>query len=182
MARAPAPQFSGVNLFCHLPVPTLMAQQTETTPPEKRLQELGIQLPDAAKPVANYVPWSRTGNLVFVSGQIPVRGGKPVATGKVGDGVSLEEAQEAARVCTLNALGWIRDAAGTLDEVTRIVKLTGYVAAAPNFTEIPQVINGASDLLVEIFGDRGRHARAAVGAAELPLGVPVEIEFIVETG
>ncbi len=159
-----------------------MAQQTETTPPEKRLQDLGIELPPAAKPVANYLPWVKSGDLVFISGQIPVADGKPVATGKVGAEVSLEEAQEAARVCTLNALAWIRDAAGSLDNVKRVVKATGYVAAAPGFVEIPQVVNGCSDFLVEVFGERGRHSRAAVGAAQLPLDVPVEIEFIVEIG
>lgn len=157
-----------------------MAQQTATSPPEKRLEELNITLPSAAKPVANYVPWARTGNLVFVSGQIPIKEGKPVATGKVGTDVDLQKAQEAARLCTLNALSWIRDAAGSLDNVVRVVKVTGYVAAAPGFHEIPQVINGASDLLGEVFGEAGRHSRAAVGAAELPLNVPVEIEFLVE--
>jgi enamine deaminase RidA (YjgF/YER057c/UK114 family) len=159
-----------------------MTQQTETTP-EKRIQELGLVLPSAAKPVANYVPWVRTGDLVFVSGQIPTKDGKPIATGKVGKGVDLETAQEAARVCTLNALTWIREAAGgSLDNVVRVVKVTGFVAAAEGFDQIPQVINGCSDLLGEVFGERGRHARAAVGAAELPLGVPVEIEFLVEIG
>jgi len=145
--------------------------------PEQRLKELGLELPEAPKPVAAYVPTVRTGNLVFVSGQGPFGTG---VTGKVGAGVSVEQAQELARVTCLNGLAQIKAEVGDLSRVTRVVKLTVYVASAPGFGEQPKVANGASELLQEIFGDAGRHARAAVGVSELPFDIPVEIEFVVE--
>lgn len=158
-----------------------MSPETTTTSPEARLKELGIELPQPSNPVANYVPWVKTGNLVFVSGQVPIKEGEVTHTGKVGADVDLATAQEAARVCAINGLIHIRAAAdGNLDNVKRVVRLGGYVAVAEGFTNIPQVINGASDLMVEVFGEAGRHSRAAVGMAELPLGVPVEVDFVVE--
>lgn len=158
-----------------------MTQKMSPAAPEARLKELGLQLPDAPKPLASYVPFVRTGDLVYVSGQVPIRGGQVTHVGKVGAEVDVEAAQEAAAVCAKNALAVLRQAAGgSLDNVVRIVKITGFVAAAKGFTDIPLVVNGASDLLFEVFGEAGRHARAAVGAAELPLGVPVEIELIAQ--
>jgi enamine deaminase RidA (YjgF/YER057c/UK114 family) len=148
--------------------------------PEARLKTLGIELPPPPKPVASYVPAVRSGNLVFLSGQGPVAGGKPIFTGKVGAELSEEEGYKAARATILNSLAVLRGEIGSLDRVRRIVKLTGWVNSAPGFARQPWVINGASDLLVEIFGEAGRHARSAVGANELPLGIPVEIELIVE--
>jgi len=145
--------------------------------PEQRLKELGLELPEAPKPVAAYVPTVRTGNLVFVSGQGPFGAG---VTGKVGADVSIEQAQELARVTCLNGLAQIKAEVGDLSRVTRIVKLTVYVASAPGFGDQPKVANGASELLQDVFGDAGRHARAAVGVSELPFGIPVEIEFVVE--
>src|SRR5215210_4268286 len=144
-----------------------------TQNPEERMQELGVELPEVPRPAASYVPAVRAGNLVFTAGQIRI-------TGKVGDAVSLEEAQHAARLCALNALAAAASEAGGLDRISRIIKVVGYVASAPGFNGQPQVVNGASDLLGEIFGENGHHARSAVGVVELPLGVPVEIEMIVE--
>ncbi|QQQ76710.1 RidA family protein [Saccharothrix sp. 6-C] len=146
-----------------------------------RLAELGVELPEVAAPVAAYVPAARTGQLVFTSGQLPFVKGSLAATGKVGGDVSPEEAKAHARTCALNALAAI-DALVGLDKVVRVVKLVGFVASAEGFTGQPAVINGASDLLGEVFGEAGRHARAAVGVAELPLGAPVEVELIVEIG
>ena len=145
--------------------------------PEQRLKELGLELPEAPKPVAAYVPCVRTGNLVFVSGQGPFGTG---ITGKVGAGVTVEQAQELAKVTCLNGLAQIKAEVGDLSRVTRVVKLTVYVASAPGFGEQPKVANGASELLQDVFGDAGRHARAAVGVSELPFDIPVEIEFVVE--
>ncbi len=147
---------------------------------ESRLRELGISLPEVARPVAAYVPAVRSGAYVFVSGQLPMVGGRPTVTGKVGAEVSPEAAKEAARVCAINALAALASVAGTLDAVVRIVKVTGYVASASGFTGQPGVVNGASELLKDLFGEAGQHARAAVGVAELPLGVPVEVELIAE--
>ncbi|MFD1151314.1 RidA family protein [Saccharothrix hoggarensis] len=146
-----------------------------------RLAELGVELPPVAAPVAAYVPAVRSGQLVFTSGQLPFVGGALAATGKVGGDVSPEEAKDHARTCALNALAAV-DALVGLDSVVRVVKLTGFVASAEGFTGQPVVINGASELLGEVFGDAGRHARAAVGVAELPLGAPVEVDLIVEIG
>jgi enamine deaminase RidA (YjgF/YER057c/UK114 family) len=148
---------------------------------DKRLAELGIALPTPAKPIANYVPWVRTGNLVFISGQGAVRDGKIEYTGKVGDTLSIEDAIASARLTAINVIAHLRDACGgDLDRVKRIVKLLGFVNCTPNFGEQPKVINGASDLMVEVFGDKGRHARSAVGAPALPFNLSVEIEAIAE--
>ena len=147
---------------------------------ESRLKELGLALPPPPKPVATYIPAVRTGNWLFLSGVLPSRDGQIVMTGKLGQTLSIEQGMEAARIAVLNALAIVQAEAGSLDRVKRIVKMVGHVASASGFTDQPQVLNGASDLLVEIFGDAGRHARVAVGAAELPRHAPVEIELIVE--
>jgi enamine deaminase RidA (YjgF/YER057c/UK114 family) len=144
-----------------------------------RLAELDIALPGVAAPLAAYVPAVRSGSLVFTSGQLPFVAGALLATGKVGAGVSAEQGAEAARACALNALAAVDSLVG-LDNIARVVKVTGFVASAPGFTGQPVVINGASVLLGEVFGPAGQHARAAVGVAELPLDAPVEIELIVE--
>ena len=149
---------------------------------ETRLAELGLVLPDVAPPVAAYVPAVQQGELVFTSGQLPFVSGALPATGKVGDGhglVPAADAKEYARLCALNALAAIRAQIGSLDRVTRIVKVVGFVASDPSFTGQPGVINGASELLGEVFGDIGVHARSAVGVAVLPLDSPVEVELIV---
>lgn len=149
--------------------------------PETRLAELGLVLPAVAAPVAAYVPAVRTGDYVYTSGQLPFIDGKLPATGKVGAGrVSPETATELARVATLNALAAVKSVAGSLDNIARIVKVTGYVASEPSFTGQPGVLNGASLLLGDVFGDIGVHARSAVGVAALPLDSPVEVELIVE--
>jgi enamine deaminase RidA (YjgF/YER057c/UK114 family) len=145
-----------------------------------RLAELGLELPEVAKPVAAYIPAVVTGNLVFVSGQLPFSGGALPATGKVGTDVSAEDAKTYARQCVLNGLAAAHSAIGSLDRITRVVKVVGFVASEPSFTGQPGVINGASELLGEIFGEPGRHARSAVGVAALPLDAPVEVEFIFE--
>ena len=147
---------------------------------EARLGELAIALPEATAPVASYVPVVVTGALAFVSGQVPLSEGKLLVSGKVGADVGLQEATEAARRCALQILAVLRAELGSLDRVARIVKVSVFVASSPGFTEQPKVANGASDLLVQVFGDAGRHARAAVGVAELPLGAPVEVELIAE--
>ena len=145
-----------------------------------RLSELGITLPGVATPVASYVPAMTTGNLLFTAGQLPFVDGQLVKTGKVGTDVSASEAAELARICTLNALAAAKATLGSLDRVTRIVKVNGFVASHPDFIGQPQVLNGASEILGEIFGDLGHHARAAVGVAVLPLDAPVEVELILE--
>ncbi len=148
---------------------------------DKRLEELGITLPEMRPPVANYVPAVRTGNLLFLSGSIPAA--RPDGTevrGKLGAGVSVEEGYEAARLVGINLLAVLKTTLGDLDKVNRIVKLLSMVNAAPDFTDTPAVANGCSDLLVKVFGDKGKHARSAVGMAALPLNVPVEIEMVVE--
>ncbi|MGV0835678.1 RidA family protein [Mycolicibacterium thermoresistibile] len=144
-----------------------------------RLSELDISLPEVATPVAAYVPAVRTGNLVYTSGQLPMVDGSLAATGKVGAGVTPEQAKTLARVCALNALAAVHALTG-IDAVTRIVKVVGFVASAPGFTAQPGVVNGASELFGEIFGEAGAHARSAVGVAELPLDAPVEVELIAE--
>ena len=146
---------------------------------EHRLTDLGMTLPSPPNPVATYVPSVQVGDLLFISGMVPSRDGRVVFRGKVGREISKERAYEAAKLALLNALATIRRAASSLDRVQRIVRMTGYVASDEGFTEQPFVINGASDLLVELFGEVGRHARVAVGVAELPMGVPVELELIV---
>lgn len=145
---------------------------------EQRLRELGVELPPPPKPMATYVPAVKAGDLLFLSGVLPSRDGQLVVTGKLGDSLSVEQGMEAARVAVLNALAIIRSETGSLDRVKHIVKMVGHIASAPGFVEQPQVLNGASDLLIAVFGDAGRHARVAVGAAELPRGAPVEIELI----
>jgi enamine deaminase RidA (YjgF/YER057c/UK114 family) len=148
--------------------------------PAERLAALGLTLPPVTAPVAAYVPAVRAGGFVYVSGQVPIADGKLVATGKVGAEVSASDAAGMARTCALNALAAAASAAGGLEEIRRIVKVTGFVASAPGFSGQPQVINGASELLIEVFGEEGRHARSAVGVAELPLNAPVEVELIAE--
>ncbi len=148
---------------------------------EKRLQVLGIQLPPTPVPVANYVPAVKVGRLVFASGQTPVREGKLMMQGKVGAEITAQQAADGAAIALLNCLAEVRSVIETLDNVERMVKLTGYVASAPGFDQQPAVINGASLMLEKIFGDAGRHARVAIGVAELPFGAPVEVELIVET-
>jgi enamine deaminase RidA (YjgF/YER057c/UK114 family) len=148
---------------------------------EKRLAELGIMLPTPAKPIANYVPWVKTGHLVYISGQGAMKDGKLEYTGRVGDTLSIENAIASARLTAINIIAHLRDACGgDLDRVKRIVKLLGLVNCTPAFSDHPKVINGASDLMVEVFGDKGRHARSAVGAPSLPFGLSVEIEAIAE--
>ncbi|KPJ72178.1 MAG: LysR family transcriptional regulator [Planctomycetes bacterium DG_20] len=148
--------------------------------PEQRLRDMGLELPPAPKPVGAYIPAVRTGNLVFVSGQLPMKDGALLATGHVGAEVSLEEAQGCARQAALNALAVVAAEAGGLANVARVVRLTGHVASAPGFTDQALVMNAASELVGACLGDAGRHSRAALGAAELPLGSPVELEMIVE--
>ena len=147
--------------------------------PSERLRELGITLPQVSAPAGSYVPARRSGDLVFTAGQVPFVDGELTTFGKVGDSVSTEEAQALARVCALNALAAV-DALVGIDNVTGVVKVVGFVASATGFTDQPEVINGASDVLGEIFGEAGGHARSAVGVAELPRGVPVEVELVVE--
>ena len=147
---------------------------------EQRLKDLGITLPTPAAAVANYVPFVVTGNLVFVSGQLPLENGKPAVLGKLGAEVSVEDGVRAARLCGLGLLAQVRAAVGDLDRVKRVVRLTAFVASTPDFTDQPKVVNGASDLMVEVLGDVGRHARVAVGAPSLPLNVAVEIEGVFE--
>jgi enamine deaminase RidA (YjgF/YER057c/UK114 family) len=148
---------------------------------ELRLEELGLELPVRTGPVANYVSTVQTGNLVFASGHLPMLEGKPQYLGKLGQDISIEDAYAAARLATLNCLASIQTELGDLDRVRRIVKVFGMVNCTPDFADHPKVMNGASDLLVEIFGDLGRHARSAVGMASLPFGTPVEVEMVVET-
>ena len=148
--------------------------------PEERLAELGLTVPEVVPPVAAYQPTARTGNLVFTSGQLPMRDGAPMATGKLGDGVSDELGYECARQCALNAIAAVKAEIGELSQVKRVVKAVVFVASAPGFSAQPQVANGASELLGAAFGEAGKHARSAVGVAALPLDVPVEVEIIVE--
>jgi enamine deaminase RidA (YjgF/YER057c/UK114 family) len=148
--------------------------------PEERITELGLELPDVVAPLASYVPAARTGALVYTSGQLPIVKGELVVTGKVGAEIDLERAAELAEICALNAVAAVRAEIGELSRVRRIVKVVGFVASAPDFYGQPQVINGASDLFGEIFGDAGTHARSAVGVAVLPRNAPVEVELIAE--
>ncbi|MBF0476649.1 MAG: rRNA maturation RNase YbeY, partial [Deltaproteobacteria bacterium] len=158
---------------------------TRTTPgledrmnPEKKLEGMGLELPEAVKPLGAYVPVVRTGAWMFVSGQLPMVKGRLDYSGQVGREVTLDQAQDAARICALNALALVKGELGELDKVRRVIRVGGFVASSPGFNQQPQVINGASDLLTAVFGDRGRHARVAVGVSELPLSAPVEIEFL----
>ena len=146
---------------------------------DARLKELGLSLPQAPKPLASYVPVVVSGNLAFVSGQIARREGQVVFPGRLGETVTVEQGHAAARECALAALAALQEA-GLLDRISRAVKVNGYVACAPTFKDQPKVVNGASDLLAQVFGDAGKHARAAVGVAALPLGASVEVEFVFE--
>ena len=144
---------------------------------EKKLASLGISLPTPATPIANYVPFVRSGNMLVVSGQLCFGGdGNLVATGQLGGGVSMDDGQKAARACAVNLLAQLRAALGDLDKVTRVVRLGGFINSAPGFADGPKVMNGASDLMVEVFGEKGRHARSTVGVAALPANAAVEVE------
>lgn len=147
---------------------------------DARLNELGVDIPDAPTPAANYVPSVRTGNLVFVSGQVPLTP-QGMIKGKLGDDFSVEDGQRAAKVCAINLIAQMKAACGgDLDKVARVVKLTGFVNSTQDFPDHPAVINGCSDFIVEVFGDKGRHSRSAIGVANLPFGVAVEVEGIFE--
>lgn len=148
---------------------------------EKRLSDLGVTLPAAAAPAANYVPFMTSGNFVFTAGQLPLKDGKLIASGLVGRDVDTEAAKEAARQCAVNILAQAKAALGDLEKIRRLVKITVFVASSPDFTDQHLVANGASDFLVAALGDRGKHARSAVGVACLPLNAAVEIEAIIET-
>ncbi|WP_208434179.1 RidA family protein [Bartonella taylorii] len=147
---------------------------------ERNLKKFGITLPEATQPIANYVTVLQSGNQLFISGQLPLFDGKPISTGKVGATVSAEQAKKSAETCALNMLAQIKAALGDLNRIKRVVKITVFVAVDPHFTDIPLVANGASDLLVNILGETGKHARSAVGVASLPMNVPVEVEAIIE--
>ncbi len=147
---------------------------------EAKLVEKGIELPAVPQPVAAYVPGVRAGNLVFTSGQLPAAGGEVKFKGKVGADVTVEDGYEAAKLCALNCLAVVKSLVGNLDRVKKIVKVTGFVNSTPDFEQQPQVINGASEFLVDLLGEVGKHSRAAVGVSSLPLGVPCEVEMIVE--
>jgi enamine deaminase RidA (YjgF/YER057c/UK114 family) len=153
---------------------------TEGGTPEERLAAMGLSVPEVATPVAAYIPAVRSGNHVYTSGQLPMREGQLITTGKVGGEVSPEEAVECAKQCALNAIAAVRAELGDLGQVKRIVKVVAFVASTPDFTGQPGVANGASELFGEVFGDAGRHARSAVGVPVLPLDAPVEVELIVE--
>jgi enamine deaminase RidA (YjgF/YER057c/UK114 family) len=150
--------------------------------PEETLAGMGLTVPEVVPPLAAYVPAARSGNLVFTAGQLPARDGVMLATGKLGEGVSDEDGYACARQCVLNALAAIKAEVGELSVIRRVVKVVVFVASAPAFTGQPQVANGASELIGEVFGEAGRHARSAVGVAVLPLDVPVEVELVVEVG
>ena len=147
--------------------------------PEERLAELGLSVPEVAKPVAAYIPALRSGNHVYTSGQLPMRNGELMVTGKVGGEVSPEEATECAQQCVLNAIAAVKSVVGDLDKVVQVVKVVAFIASTPDFTGQPQVANGASELLGKVFGDAGIHARSAVGVPVLPLDSPVEVELVV---
>ena len=150
---------------------------------DARLRQLGIELPEPAAPVANYVPFAVSGNLVFIAGQLCLWNGERRFPGKLGAAIGIPDGQQAARLCALNILAHLRVACGgDLDRVRRCIRLGGFVNCTPDFTDMPQVVNGASDLMVEVFGDKGRHARAAVGVSSLPAGVAVEVEGTFEIG
>ncbi len=147
---------------------------------EKKLSELGVVIAEPAAPVANYVPFVRAGNLLIVSGQICLDGGKLVAKGQLGGGVSIEDGQKAARACAVNLLAQVKAALGDLDKVARVVRLGGFVNSAPGFVDAPKVMNGASDLMVAAFGEKGKHARTTVGVSALPLAAAIEVEGLFE--
>jgi enamine deaminase RidA (YjgF/YER057c/UK114 family) len=147
---------------------------------ESRVNELKLSIPDVPNPVAAYIPAKQTGNLVFTAGQLPMVNGELISKGLLGQDVEIDEANKAARICTLNALAAIKGVIGDLDRIKQIVRVVGYVASVPTFIQQPAVVNGASELLLEIFGENGKHARSAVGMAVLPLNASVEIELTVE--
>jgi enamine deaminase RidA (YjgF/YER057c/UK114 family) len=147
---------------------------------ESKLSSMGLELPETPKPVAAYIPAKQAGKLVFTAGQLPMVQGELISKGLLGQDVEIEEANKAARICTLNALAAIKGVVGDLDRIKQIVRVVGYVASVPTFTQQPAVVNGASELLLEIFGESGKHARSAVGMAVLPLNASVEIELTVE--
>ena len=147
---------------------------------EKRLKELGIIIPNAPKPAGSYIPVVLSGKLAFVSGQIPIKDGQVIYQGKVGTAQSIDDAQEAAKLCIINGLAQIESYCGTLDNLEKIIKISGFVNSTKDFTEHPKVINAASDLLMKIFGEKGRHSRIAVGVTSLPLNATVEIDMVVE--
>ena len=147
---------------------------------EKRLEELGISLPEAVTPVANYVTTVQTGNLVFTSGHGPGTGEGKIYKSQLGTDAEIEDGYQSARQVAINLIGTLKQALGDLDRIQRIVKVVGFVNSAPTFTDQPAVVNGASDLFVEVFGDRGKHTRSAVGMSQLPGGIPVEVEMVVE--
>ena len=149
---------------------------------EERLRELGIELPAVPAPAGLYSPAVRSGNLLYVSGQVPQRDGKPMLLGKLGRDVSIDDAAACARQCALQALAIVRERLGSLDGVVQVVRVAGYVASADGFVDHPKVVNGASQLLIDVLGEAGRSARIAIGVAELPFGVPVEVEFVFEVG
>lgn len=147
---------------------------------EKRLKELGIDIPELQTPIGSYLSCIRSGNLIYLSGILPLRNGKLIRTGRVGESVSFEEARDDARITVINALSVLKTNLGSLDRVKKCIKITGYIASASGFFDQPKVLNAASDFLFEIFGEAGRHARTAVGVNALPLNAPLEIEFIFE--
>ncbi|GAB4131730.1 MAG: RidA family protein [Ignavibacteriales bacterium] len=147
---------------------------------EEKIRELGIEIPESPKPLASYVPAVKSGNLIFTSGQLPIKNGKLLFTGKVGAEISEEDATKAAEFCAINCLSAAKTIIKNLDEIKRVVKVVAFVASNQNFNSQPKVANGASDLIVKIFGDYGKHSRSAVGVSELPLNSPVEVEMIFE--
>lgn len=148
--------------------------------PEEKLKGLSIELPGVPKPLGSYVPYVKTGNLIYLSGMLPLKDGRLIKTGRVGEAVSMEEAVLCARTAAINALAVLKSAAGSLDRIKQCIKITGFIASAPGFTDQPKVLNGVSDLMFEVFGEAGLHARAAVGVNILPMNSPVEVEFIFE--
>lgn len=147
---------------------------------EERIRELGFELPNAPKPVASYVPITRTGNLLFISGQEATQNGKAVMTGHIGAELSIQDGYKAAQICAVNALSVLRDEIGDLDKVNKIVKVLGFINSAPGFDKQPLVLNGFSDFIENVYGEKGKHARSAISSNELPFGTPVEVEMIVE--
>lgn len=147
---------------------------------EEKLKELGIEIPEAPKPLASYIPAAISGNLIYTAGQVPLEGGKLNYTGLVGKDISIEDAQKAAKVCAINCLSVIKSVIGDLNKIERILKLTVFVASSDGFVDQPKVANGASDFIVEVFREKGKHVRSAVGVSGLPINAPVEIEMIAE--
>lgn len=168
-----------IKFFNLLIILFLMPASAIANAPEENLQSLQLELPTVSAPVANYLPYVKAGKLLYISGQLPMSDGK-VKAGKLGEQISIEEGQEAAKLCALQIIAQVKAAIGNLGKVKKCVKITGFVNSSPDFTDQPKVINGASDILVEVFEEKGKHARAAVGVSSLPLGASVEIEAIFE--